>query len=437
MLLVPGERRRGARAPGGGRGAARRASSCARRSRSPARTCAPRSTRPALSRWGAAPAGARARRGLGRRGRPVARGHRRARRLVRAEVERLARRHRGAARRRRDARLSRSRRARCTPASIAPAAIWRCSRSSPASSSASSSPAPRLRALGERLRHGDEPASHQIARLARLVDWANAQRNQFFAPIGWLVLWPVHFAYAIEGWRARSGADVARWIDVIGEIEALCAARRLRLRAPRRAVPRDRRRRRRASRPMALGHPLIPRRKCVRNDVALGGALRLLRRVGLEHVGQVDDAAHASASTSCWRWPARRCARDGCAVAAAGRRHPAHPGLARRGRLALLRRDHAAQAARRSVARRSRRCCSCSTRSSPAPTRTIAASAPRRSCAAWSSTAPSAWSPRTTWRWPRSPCRKDPCTAQGLRQAAAPGWCGASASSATAAIGCQ
>ena len=136
---------------------------------------------------------------------------------------------------------------------------------------------PRLRALVERLRHGNEPASHQIQRLARLVDWANAQRNQFFAPVGWLVLWPVHFAYAIEGWRARSGADVARWIDVIGELEALAALAGYAYERPDEPFaeiadasdgPRVE--------AEALGHPLIPRGKCVRNDIALGGALRLL-----------------------------------------------------------------------------------------------------------------------------------------------------------------
>jgi MutS-like protein len=133
---------------------------------------------------------------------------------------------------------------------------------------------PRLRELIERLRHGDEPASHQIARLARLVDWANAQRNQFFAPIGWLLLWPVHFAYAIEGWRARSGADVARWIEVIGELEALAALAGYAYERPDEPFPEivDEAPRVEAE---ALGHPLIPRKKCVRNDLALGGALHL------------------------------------------------------------------------------------------------------------------------------------------------------------------
>jgi hypothetical protein len=134
--------------------------------------------------------------------------------------------------------------------------------------------APRLRALIDRLRHG-EPASHQIARLATLVDWANAQRNQFFAPVGWVLLWPVHFAYAIEGWRARSGADVARWIEVIGELEALAALAGYAYERPEEPVPEiaDDGPRVEAT---ALGHPLIPRARCIRNDLALGGGeLRL------------------------------------------------------------------------------------------------------------------------------------------------------------------
>ena len=134
---------------------------------------------------------------------------------------------------------------------------------------------PRLVELSARLKHGDEPASHQIARLARLVDWANAQRNQFFAPIGWVILWPVHFAYAIEGWRARSGADVARWIDVVGEMEALAALAGYAYERPDEPFPAivDEGPRVEAA---ELGHPLIPRGKCMRNDIALGGELRLL-----------------------------------------------------------------------------------------------------------------------------------------------------------------
>jgi hypothetical protein len=133
----------------------------------------------------------------------------------------------------------------------------------------------RLQALVARLRNEGEPASRRIARLSRLVDWANAQRNQFFAPIGWLLLWPVHFAYAIEAWRARSGADVARWIDVVGELEALAALAGYAYERPDEPLPEIV-----AEAPRleaeGLGHPLIPRDRCVRNDLSLGGDVRLL-----------------------------------------------------------------------------------------------------------------------------------------------------------------
>jgi DNA mismatch repair ATPase MutS len=85
----------------------------------------------------------------------------------------------------------------------------------------------------------------------------------------------VHFAYAIEGWRARSGADVARWIDVVGEMEALAALAGYAYERPDEPFPAivDEGPRVEAA---ELGHPLIPRAKCMRNDIALGGELRLL-----------------------------------------------------------------------------------------------------------------------------------------------------------------
>ncbi|MDB4966610.1 MAG: mismatch repair protein MutS domain protein [Myxococcales bacterium] len=133
----------------------------------------------------------------------------------------------------------------------------------------------RLQTLAARLLENGEPASRRIATLAKLIDWANAQRNQFFAPIGWLLLWPIHFAYAIERWRARSGADVGRWIEVVGEFEALASLAGYAYERPDEPMPEivDESPRLLAD---AVGHPLIPRDRCVRNDVAFAGELRLL-----------------------------------------------------------------------------------------------------------------------------------------------------------------
>jgi hypothetical protein len=128
----------------------------------------------------------------------------------------------------------------------------------------------RLMALQSGLASAGEPASRRIARLSRLVDWANAQRNQFFAPIGWLLLWPIHFAFAIERWRARSGADVQRWLASIGELETLSSLAGYACEHPGDPFPTilDGEPRLDA---IALGHPLLPAKSCVRNDLSLGG----------------------------------------------------------------------------------------------------------------------------------------------------------------------
>ena len=134
---------------------------------------------------------------------------------------------------------------------------------------------PRLQALAAGLASAGEPASRRIAQLSRLVDLANAQRNQFFAPLGWALLWPVHFAFAVERWRARSGKDVARWLEVLGELEALAALGGYACEHPDDPFPQILDGEPRLD-GVALGHPLLPRDKCVRNDLTLGGDTRVL-----------------------------------------------------------------------------------------------------------------------------------------------------------------
>jgi hypothetical protein len=133
----------------------------------------------------------------------------------------------------------------------------------------------RLKQLAAGLVSAGEPASRRIAQLSRLVDLANAQQNQFFAPIGWLVMWSVHFAFAVERWRARFGRDVARWLDVLGELEALAALSGYACERPDEPFPEIRDGAAHIE-GVALGHPLLPRAHCVRNDLVLGGDTRVL-----------------------------------------------------------------------------------------------------------------------------------------------------------------
>lgn len=119
------------------------------------------------------------------------------------------------------------------------------------------------------------PPSRRIAQLGRLADWLDAQHNQLFALFAPLLLWTTQLAFAIEAWRVTAGPAIARWLDVVGEFEALCALASYAYENPRDPFPEIV-----SEGPLfageGIGHPLIPLNQCVRNDVHLGSDLRLL-----------------------------------------------------------------------------------------------------------------------------------------------------------------
>ncbi|HYE72424.1 MAG TPA: DNA mismatch repair protein MutS, partial [Blastocatellia bacterium] len=81
----------------------------------------------------------------------------------------------------------------------------------------------KLTALRAALETNGQAPSKQIARLHTLTAWLDARLNMAFRPISAPFLWTTQFAFAVEAWRKRSGPLVARWLEAIGEIEALCA----------------------------------------------------------------------------------------------------------------------------------------------------------------------------------------------------------------------
>lgn len=136
---------------------------------------------------------------------------------------------------------------------------------------------PRLRSLRAALQ-GEGSASAAIAKLRRLVAWYEAQHNALFMPIALACSWAPSFALAIEGWRARHGPHIRRWIEALSELEALSSLAGYAYENPEDPFPElvddeggD------EARVLAgegLGHPLLPRATCVRNDLSLGGELR-------------------------------------------------------------------------------------------------------------------------------------------------------------------
>ncbi|HYL77248.1 MAG TPA: hypothetical protein VEU96_23745 [Bryobacteraceae bacterium] len=136
--------------------------------------------------------------------------------------------------------------------------------------------APLLESLRARLAASGLVASAQIGHLRRLVARMDWQRNIFFAPIAMATLWGAQVAMAIERWRRISGPHVREWIAVAGEFEALFALAGYSYEYPRDPFPELAEVAEGWFDAADLGHPLMDDSQCVRNNLKLGGDLRLL-----------------------------------------------------------------------------------------------------------------------------------------------------------------
>ncbi|MGP8243186.1 MAG: MutS-related protein [Bryobacteraceae bacterium] len=121
---------------------------------------------------------------------------------------------------------------------------------------------------------GSAPSA-RLARLARLMELLDS-RDNIFVRLGELfVLWTPHLALRVEDWRRHSGQAVRRWLVAIGEMEALSSLSSHAFEHPADPFPEFV-----EDGPWleaeAIGHPLLDERRLVRNDIAIGGPLRLL-----------------------------------------------------------------------------------------------------------------------------------------------------------------
>jgi dsDNA-specific endonuclease/ATPase MutS2 len=148
-----------------------------------------------------------------------------------------------------------------------------------------------LRSVQQRLRSGGsasdamrrgrnkpDDASHAIRRLHWLVEVHDWQHNNAFLMFSMPFLVGTHLAWAIESWRARHGAAVRRWLAAVGEFEALVSLSAYRYEHPDDPFPDvvTGPERTAVFEGTALGHPLLPSARMVRNDVALNDVTRLL-----------------------------------------------------------------------------------------------------------------------------------------------------------------
>ena len=94
------------------------------------------------------------------------------------------------------------------------------------------------------------------------------QRNNMLAymVLNGFLFWEVRQVMSIERWKERHAASLPVWLDAIGEMDALCSLGTFAYNHPDYAYPTP------VDKPFTLcaermGHPLIHRDRCVRNDI--------------------------------------------------------------------------------------------------------------------------------------------------------------------------
>ena len=132
--------------------------------------------------------------------------------------------------------------------------------------------APRLVALQASLSAGGERPSARIGRLQTIAGLLEVPKNPLLALPAAALLWTTQCALAAEAWRARNGPALRRWVEAVGEYEALTALAGYAYEHPEDAFPEIADGSGACFAAVGLSHPLLPPEAAVRNDVSLGGA---------------------------------------------------------------------------------------------------------------------------------------------------------------------
>jgi MutS domain V len=134
--------------------------------------------------------------------------------------------------------------------------------------------APLLMELRASLDTEHTPPSVRLARLGRVMDYLDSRENIFVKLMEPFVLWTPYWAIRVEEWRKHSGPAVRRWLGAMGEMEALSSIAGYAFEHPGDPFP-ELLEGGSCFEAEGVAHPLIPEARAVRNDVAIGGELRI------------------------------------------------------------------------------------------------------------------------------------------------------------------
>ncbi|MBN2383167.1 hypothetical protein JXQ70_09825 [bacterium] len=125
--------------------------------------------------------------------------------------------------------------------------------------------------LKKRMSAGNLSAYKQLRRLARLVSFSHLRYSELlYLPIQALTLWDFHVLLALEKWQKDAGHYLRSWLLALGELESLACLARLKFENPSWSFPQVTQDHGTCVIAENLGHPLLPPRICVRNNVTVG-----------------------------------------------------------------------------------------------------------------------------------------------------------------------
>lgn len=132
-----------------------------------------------------------------------------------------------------------------------------------------------LRELQQSLHVKEGTASQALARLALLARMMEHRANLIVRVFDAPLLYSVQLAGVAQAWRRKYGASLERWFRTLGELEALQSLATYSFEHPNDPFP-ELADGEPCFEAKALGHPLMPEARYVRNDVSLSGETRLL-----------------------------------------------------------------------------------------------------------------------------------------------------------------
>ncbi|WP_294618040.1 MutS family DNA mismatch repair protein [uncultured Bacteroides sp.] len=138
-----------------------------------------------------------------------------------------------------------------------------------------------LKSIQEEIGGGQRKASLAIGRLSRLMDELDQRNNVFmYVILNGLFFWELRQIMRIESWREQYAGELPHWLNAIGRTDALCSLATFAYNHPGYAYPTllDKTdmlshaestgaNARFTLRAKAMGHPLMHRDRCVRNDI--------------------------------------------------------------------------------------------------------------------------------------------------------------------------